>query len=108
MLFCEPLHAALQARAGADVVSPSDMMDGRVGAIRDALDTSGFSNVSIMAYTAKYASAFYGPFRDALASAPQPGMSLHTTTARWQLLPRPAPSSRLLLWCSSPEVQNLA
>ena len=75
MLFCEPLHAALQARAGADVVSPSDMMDGRVGAIRDALDTSGFSNVSIMAYTAKYASAFYGPFRDALASAPQPGMS---------------------------------
>jgi porphobilinogen synthase len=66
-------QAVSQARAGADVVSPSDMMDGRVGAIRDALDTSGFSNVSIMAYTAKYASAFYGPFRDALASAPQPG-----------------------------------
>lgn len=63
----------LQARAGADVVSPSDMMDGRVGAIREALDANGYSNVSIMAYTAKYASAFYGPFRDALASAPQPG-----------------------------------
>ncbi len=62
-----------QARAGADVVSPSDMMDGRVGAIREALDDAGYSNVSIMAYTAKYASAFYGPFRDALASAPQPG-----------------------------------
>lgn len=55
------------------MVSPSDMMDGRVGAIRRALDSAGFSNVSIMAYTAKYASAFYGPFRDALASAPQPG-----------------------------------
>ena len=62
-----------QARAGADVVSPSDMMDGRVGAIREALDDEGFSNVSIMAYTAKYASAFYGPFRDALASAPVEG-----------------------------------
>lgn len=49
------------------------MMDGRVGAIREALDDAGYSNVSIMAYTAKYASAFYGPFRDALASAPQPG-----------------------------------
>jgi hypothetical protein len=62
-----------QAEAGADVVSPSDMMDGRVAAIRDALDAAGFTEVSIMAYTAKYASAFYGPFRDALASAPQPG-----------------------------------
>lgn len=64
--------AGVQADAGADVVSPSDMMDGRVGAIRSALDASGNSHVSIMAYTAKYASAFYGPFRDALASAPQP------------------------------------
>ena len=53
----------LQARAGADCVSPSDMMDGRVAAIRAALDSEGFTNVSIMAYTAKYASAFYGPFR---------------------------------------------
>jgi delta-aminolevulinic acid dehydratase/porphobilinogen synthase len=88
-------------------VSPSDMMDGRVGAIRDALDTSGFSNVSIMAYTAKYASAFYGPFRDALASAPQPGEPL-AHSARRQPLQRPASSSMLLLWCSSPEVQPLA
>lgn len=57
-----PLPLA-QARAGADCVSPSDMMDGRVSAIRSALDSEGFTNVSIMAYTAKYASAFYGPFR---------------------------------------------
>lgn len=62
-----------QARAGADVVSPSDMMDGRVGAIRSALDAEGFTHVAIMSYTAKYASAFYGPFRDALASAPAKG-----------------------------------
>jgi porphobilinogen synthase len=68
-------QAVSQARAGADVVSPSDMMDGRVGAIRRALDREGFTNVSIMSYTAKYASAFYGPFRDALASAPRPGES---------------------------------
>jgi len=59
-----------QARAGADVVAPSDMMDGRVGAIRDALDSEGFTDVSILAYTAKYASAYYGPFRDALDSHP--------------------------------------
>lgn len=51
------------------------MMDGRIGAIRNALDSEGFTNVSIMAYTAKYASAFYGPFRDALASAPKPGQA---------------------------------
>jgi porphobilinogen synthase len=63
-------QAVSQAAAGADCVSPSDMMDGRVGAIRAALDAAGHSHVSIMAYTAKYASAFYGPFRDALASAP--------------------------------------
>lgn len=63
-------QAVSQARAGADCVSPSDMMDGRVSAIRRALDSEGYTNVSIMAYTAKYASAFYGPFRDALASAP--------------------------------------
>ncbi|GMH82120.1 hypothetical protein TrVE_jg12984 [Triparma verrucosa] len=59
-----------QARAGSDVVAPSDMMDGRVGAIRDALDSEGFTDVSILAYTAKYASAYYGPFRDALDSHP--------------------------------------
>ncbi|XP_068643060.1 delta-aminolevulinic acid dehydratase, chloroplastic [Aristolochia californica] len=66
-------QAVAQARAGADVVSPSDMMDGRVGAIRAALDHSGFQHVSIMSYTAKYASAFYGPFREALDSNPRFG-----------------------------------
>lgn len=65
--------ALAQARAGSDIVGPSDMMDGRVGAIREALDKEGFTNVLIMAYTAKYASAFYGPFRDALDSAPKSG-----------------------------------
>lgn len=63
-------QAVSQARAGADIVAPSDMMDGRVKAIRDALDSEGFTDVSILAYTAKYASAYYGPFRDALDSHP--------------------------------------
>jgi porphobilinogen synthase len=62
-------QALNQARAGADIIAPSDMMDGRVGAIREALDAEGFLDVQIMAYAAKYASAFYGPFRDALGSA---------------------------------------
>ena len=62
-----------QAKAGADILGPSDMMDGRVEFIRDLLDDEGFTNVSIMSYTAKYASAFYGPFRDALDSAPKSG-----------------------------------
>ncbi len=62
--------AISHAQAGADIVAPSDMMDGRIGAIRIALDTAGFENVGIMAYSAKYASCFYGPFRDALDSAP--------------------------------------
>ena len=62
-----------QAQAGVDIIGPSDMMDGRVGVIREALDQNGFSDVSIMSYTAKYASAFYGPFRDALNSAPKSG-----------------------------------
>ena len=65
--------AVAQAEAGFDILGPSDMMDGRVGAIRDALDNKGFTNTSIMSYTAKYASAFYGPFRDALDSAPKAG-----------------------------------
>jgi porphobilinogen synthase len=65
--------AVAQAEAGSDIVGPSDMMDGRVGYIREELDDAGFSNTSIMAYTAKYASAFYGPFRDALESAPKFG-----------------------------------
>mmetsp|Transcript_3749 Transcript_3749/g.6476 ORF Transcript_3749/g.6476 Transcript_3749/m.6476 type:complete len:404 (-) Transcript_3749:102-1313(-) len=63
-------QAVSQARAGADIVAPSDMQDGRVKAIRDALDSEGFTNVSILSYTAKYASAYYGPFRDALDSHP--------------------------------------
>src|SRR4051794_11469930 len=65
--------AVSHASAGADIVAPSDMMDGRVGAIRHALDERGFENVAIMAYAAKYCSAFYGPFRDAAGSAPQFG-----------------------------------
>jgi porphobilinogen synthase len=65
-----------QAQAGADIIGPSDMMDGRIGFIRTALDNAGFSDVSIMSYTAKYASAFYGPFRDALDSAPKHGNKL--------------------------------
>ena len=71
-----PILAAMavaQARAGADVVAPSDMMDGRVAAIRTALDAAGFTEVAICSYCVKYASAFYGPFRDALDSAPRSG-----------------------------------
>ncbi len=66
-------QALCHAEAGADFVAPSDMMDGRVGAIRAALDAEGWINVGILAYTAKYASAYYGPFRDALESAPKFG-----------------------------------
>jgi porphobilinogen synthase len=65
--------AVAQARAGADIVAPSDMMDGRVAAIRRALDGAGFNQVGICAYCVKYASAFYGPFREALDSAPRAG-----------------------------------
>jgi porphobilinogen synthase len=71
-----PILAAMavaQARAGADVVAPSDMMDGRIGAVRDALDAAGFAEVAICSYCVKYASAFYGPFREALDSAPRHG-----------------------------------
>ncbi len=71
-----PILAAMalaQARAGADIVAPSDMMDGRVGYLRRALDAQGFTQVGILAYTAKYASSFYGPFREALDSAPKHG-----------------------------------
>lgn len=66
-------QAICQAEAGADIISPSDMMDGRVGAIRSALDRAGFTEVSILSYCAKYASAYYGPFREALDSAPRFG-----------------------------------
>jgi porphobilinogen synthase len=65
--------ALSHAEAGADMVAPSDMMDGRVGAIRERLDENGFSHIPIMSYAAKYASSFYGPFRDAAHSAPQFG-----------------------------------
>ena len=65
--------ALAQAQAGADILGPSDMMDGRVGYLREVLDDEGFTKVGIMSYTAKYASAFYGPFRDALDSAPRFG-----------------------------------
>lgn len=65
--------AVSQARAGADIIAPSNMMDGFVAAIRDALDQEGFTNVPIMSYAVKYASAFYGPFRDAAGSSPQFG-----------------------------------
>ena len=65
--LCE--QAIVQAQAGCDVIAPSDMMDGRIGAVRRALDNAGFVDVQILAYAAKYASAFYGPFRDAVGSA---------------------------------------
>ena len=64
-------QAVVQAHAGADLIGPSDMMDGRVGAIREALDEEGFEDVGIISYTAKYSSAYYGPFREALDSAPR-------------------------------------
>lgn len=66
-------QAICEAEAGADIIGPSDMMDGRVGFLRRALDQEGFKNTSIMSYTAKYASAYYGPFREALNSAPKKG-----------------------------------
>ncbi|HYM30176.1 MAG TPA: porphobilinogen synthase [Candidatus Cybelea sp.] len=68
-------QALVQAEAGCDIIAPSDMMDGRVGAIRDALESANYTNVQIMAYAAKYASAFYGPFRDAVGSASNLGKS---------------------------------
>lgn len=66
-------QALSHAQAGADIVAPSDMMDGRVGAIREALEEAGHTNTKILAYSAKYASSFYGPFRDAVGSAAQLG-----------------------------------
>ena len=66
-------QAICEAKAGVDIIGPSDMMDGRVGYIRNALDNEGFHNTMIMSYTAKYASGYYGPFRDALDSAPKKG-----------------------------------
>jgi porphobilinogen synthase len=79
--------AVLHARAGADMVAPSDMMDGRVGAIRDALDAAGQPDTLILSYTAKYASAFYGPFRAALDSAPTTGADVPADKSTYQMDP---------------------
>ena len=78
--------AVLQAEAGVDLVAPSDMMDGRVGAIRRALDTAGHTSTGIMAYSAKFNSAYYGPFRDAVGSAQAAGTRL-LSKATYQLNP---------------------
>ncbi|MCG8329473.1 MAG: porphobilinogen synthase [Chitinophagales bacterium] len=88
----ETLHilqkmAVAQAKAGFDVLGPSDMMDGRVEAIRTVLDEEGFTDTSIMSYTAKYASAFYGPFRDALDSAPVEGADIPKDKKTYQMNP---------------------
>jgi len=82
-------QAVAQARAGADLIGPSDMMDGRVGAIREALDEEGFEHVGIISYTAKYASAYYGPFREALDSAPRAaaGKPIPTDKSTYQMDP---------------------
>ncbi|MBK9017065.1 MAG: porphobilinogen synthase [Saprospiraceae bacterium] len=79
--------AVAQAEAGFDILGPSDMMDGRVGAIRQALDGAGFTDTGIMSYTAKYASAFYGPFRDALDSAPKAGGDIPKDKKTYQMNP---------------------
>jgi porphobilinogen synthase len=79
--------AVVQARAGADVVAPSDMMDGRVAAIRNALDASGYQQVLICSYCAKYASSFYGPFRDALESAPRAHQGVPSDKRSYQMDP---------------------
>ncbi len=80
-------EAVAHARAGADVVAPSDMMDGRVAAIRTALDAGGFSEVPILSYAAKYAGAFYGPFRDAAESAPREGAGIPKDRKGYQMDP---------------------
>ena len=84
-ILCE--MAILQAEAGFDILGPSDMMDGRVGAIREALDDADFTETSIMSYTAKYASCFYGPFRDALNSAPISDPSIPSDKKSYQMNP---------------------
>ncbi|GIV32095.1 MAG: delta-aminolevulinic acid dehydratase [Saprospiraceae bacterium] len=79
--------AVVQAQSGFDIIGPSDMMDGRVGAIRKALDENGFTDTGIMSYTAKYASAFYGPFRDALHSAPKAAEDIPADKKTYQMNP---------------------
>jgi porphobilinogen synthase len=80
-------EAVAHARAGADIVAPSDMMDGRVGAIRAGLDAAGFTDVPILSYAAKYAGAFYGPFRDAAESAPREGAGIPKDRKGYQMDP---------------------
>lgn len=79
--------AVAQAQAGIDIIGPSDMMDGRVGFIRDMLDQEGYTDTGIMSYTAKYASAFYGPFRDALDSAPKAAADVPKDKKTYQMDP---------------------
>jgi porphobilinogen synthase len=80
--------AVAHAEAGADVVAPSDMMDGRVGALRDALDVAGFTGTALLSYAVKYASAYYGPFRDAAGSAPAGAPGVPTDRKTYQMDPR--------------------
>jgi porphobilinogen synthase len=91
--------ALAHAEAGADIVAPSDMMDGRIGYLRQTLDQAGYTEVSLMSYTAKYASAFYGPFRDALNSAPK-----HGDKKTYQMNPA---NQREALILSKPYTSNL-
>ena len=79
--------ALVQARAGADIIAPSDMMDGRIAALRAALDAGGFTDTALLSYTAKYASAFYGPFRDALDSAPRQRTDVPADKKTYQMDP---------------------
>lgn len=79
--------ALIHAEAGADIVAPSDMMDGRIAAIRDALDAGGYWDVALLSYTAKYASSFYGPFRDALDSAPRTHEGIPPNKKTYQMDP---------------------
>lgn len=85
--------ALVQAKAGADIIAPSDMMDGRVAAIREVLDTAGFSHTAILAYSAKYASAYYGPFREALDSAPRESRDIPGDKKTYQMDPANARES---------------
>jgi porphobilinogen synthase len=80
-------EAVAHARAGADIVAPSDMMDGRVAAIRQALDGAGYADVPILSYAAKFAGAFYGPFRDAAESAPREGAGIPRDRKGYQMDP---------------------
>jgi porphobilinogen synthase len=80
-------EAVAHARAGADIVAPSDMMDGRVGAIRKGLDEAGFDDLPILSYAAKFAGAFYGPFRDAAESAPREGPGIPKDRKGYQMDP---------------------